>query len=150
VWQSAQDDAELRTARAHAALAFGPAAPWLEPGRRDRLLAALTDGSMLLVSASFPSGLGDAAPASVTLRRVGGEPAEGWTASELWLGPADPAVPGPTVLALLPAPRTLSYGERLRADVAAGAPVTGVVVPAAAVVLAGGEPWCFERTDGDA
>ncbi|HZF28820.1 MAG TPA: hypothetical protein VE907_06870 [Gammaproteobacteria bacterium] len=147
--QSAQDDSELRSARAHAALAFGPTAPWLDSGRRERLLAALTDGSVLLVSASFPSGFGGAAPASLTLRRLGGESGEDWTATELWLGPADPAVPGPTMLALLPAPRGLSYGERLTAGVAAGEPVPGVVVPAPAVVLAGGEPWCFVLTDDD-
>ena len=151
--QAAQDDAELRTARAHAALAFGPAAPWLDSGRRERLLAALTDGSMLLVSASFPSGYGGrldgAAPASLALRRVGVELAETWTATELWSGPADPSVPGPTVLALLPTPSGLSYGERLSAAVASGAPLPGAVVPAAAVVLAGGEPWCFVLTDDD-
>ena len=52
-------------------------------------------------------------------------------------------MPGPAVLALLTAPAGLSYGERLTASVATGAPVAGTLVPAAAVVLASGEAWCY-------
>jgi hypothetical protein len=140
--QAADDDAQLRAVRARAALGFGAAAPWLDVARRDRLLAALAEGSTLLVSASFPSGVGDAAIDSLTLRRVGSD-ANRWTSTEAWLGPADPAVPGPAVLALLAAPPGLSYGERLTASVATGASVTGIIVPAAAVVLASGEAWCY-------
>jgi hypothetical protein len=140
--QAAQDEAELRGLQARAALGFGASAPWLDAARREQLLTALGTGSTLLVSASFPSGLGAAEPEGLTLQRVGSD-AERWTSSEAWLGPADPAVPGPAVLALLTTPRGLSYGERLTASVATGAPVAGTLVPAAAVVLASGEAWCY-------
>jgi len=144
--QAAAADAQLRVARARATLTFGAAAPWLDAGRREPLLTALSAGSTLLVSASFPSGLGDVEPAALALRRVGTPGTESWSASELWTGPADPSVPGPTVLALLAAPPRLSYGERLTASVAIGAKASGTVVPLAAVVLAGGEPWCYVQT----
>jgi hypothetical protein len=145
--QAAQDEAQLRALRARAALGSGAAAPWLDAARRERVLAALADGSTLLVSASFPSGLGGGGVEGLTLRRVGSA-ADGWTASEAWLGPADPAVPGPAVLALLQAPTGLSYGERLIASVATGTPVAGTLVPSTAVVLSSGTAWCYVR-NGD-
>jgi len=140
---AATHDAQLRIARARATLTFGTAAPWLDAGRREPLLAALSAGSMLLVSASFPSGLGSAQPAALALRRVANPGAASWNATQIWAGPADPSVPGRTMLALLSAPSDLSSGERLRASVASGAALPGAVVPLAAVVLAGGEPWCY-------
>jgi len=143
---AATDDAQLRVARARATLTFGAAAPWLDTGRREPLLAALSRGSMLLVSVSFPSGLGSVEPDALALRRVGNTAPASWNATEIWAGPADPSVPGPTVLALLEAPSGLSYGERLRASVAIGAMLSGATVPVAAVVLAGGEPWCYVET----
>jgi hypothetical protein len=146
--QAAVDQAQLAVARARASLAFG-AAPWQSAERREPLLAALSSGSTLLVSASFPSGLPAARPAALALRRVGGG-AERWTSSEVWTGPSDPSVPGPTVLALLAAPAGLSSGERLIASVATGASLDGSAVPASAIVLAGGEAWCYVQEQGEA
>jgi len=145
--QAAADQAQLAVARARANLAFG-AAPWQSAERRESLLAALASGSTLLVSASFPSGL-PAEPSALALRRVGGG-AERWTSTEVWIGPSDPSVPGPTVFTLLTAPATLRYGERLIASVATGASLAGNVVPASAVVLAGGEAWCYVQESGEA
>jgi hypothetical protein len=146
--QAAADDAQLAVARARASLAFG-AAPWQSAERRDSLLAALSSGATLLVSASFPSGLPVAKPAALALRRIGGG-AERWTSTEVWLAPSDPSVPGPTVLALLAAPAGLSSGERLIASVATGDSLAGVAVPASAGVLAGGEAWCYVQESGEA
>jgi hypothetical protein len=151
---AAAAEAELRVARARAVLEFGARAPWLDGARREQLIAALATGATLLVSASFPSGLGAAEPSALTLRRIGASVAhEGhsaaavWTATEVWLGPADPGVPGPTLLALLPAPSELAYGERLMASVGSGPSLTGALVPLSAVVLAGGEPWCYVQVE---
>jgi hypothetical protein len=112
------------------------------------LLAALSSGSLLLVSASFPSGLGDESPGSLTLRRVGDATAS-FSATELWMGPTNPSVPGPTLLALLDAPQGLSYGARLTASVAIGPTISGAAVPASAVVFAGGEAWCYVESADD-
>ena len=146
--QAAADQAQLAVAQAHASLGFG-AAPWAVPERRDALLAALASGATLLVSASFPSGLPGTRPAALALRRVGGG-AERWTSTEVWTGPSDPSVPGPTLLALLAAPAGLSYGERLIASVATGSSLAGSAVPASAVVLAGGEAWCYVQESDEA
>jgi hypothetical protein len=148
--QAATDAAELSIARARAALSFGAAAPWLDASRRESLLTALANGATLLVSASFPGGLPEPRPGVLAVRRVGaGARAASWSATELWAGPADPNVPGPTLLALLATPDGLSYGERLTASVQTGQPLPGAVVPLTAVVLAGGVPWCYVRTSDD-
>jgi len=147
--QAAADDAQVRVARARASLTFGARAPWLDAARRDRMLASLSSGDTLLVSASFPSGFGGAEPARIALRRPGAAATEVWSTAEVWAAPADPSVPGPAVLALLPAPAGLSYGERLTASIATGESLSGAVVPRSAVVLAGGEPWCYVQTTDD-
>jgi hypothetical protein len=146
--QAAADQAQLAVARARATLAFG-AAPWLAAERREPLLAALARGDTLLVSASFPSGLPATRPGNLALRRVGTEIGEFWITTEIWTGPSDPSVPGPTLLGLLTTPAGLSYGERLIASVATGPEVSGSVVPSSAVVLAGGEGWCYVEESDD-
>jgi hypothetical protein len=146
--QAAADQAQLAVTRARASLEFG-AAPWLVTDRRDSLLAALASGTTLLVSASFPSGLPAVRPGNLALRRVGTQIKELWITTELWIGPADPSVPGPTLFALLSTPQGLSYGERLIASVATGAEVSGSAVPSSAVVLSGGEAWCYVQESGD-
>ncbi len=146
--QAAADQAQLAVARAHASLQFG-AAPWLAAERSEALLAALARGDTLLVSASFPSGLPAVRPANLALRRIGTQIGEFWITTQIWTGPSDPSVPGPTVLGLLSTPTGLSYGERLIASVATGPEVSGSVVPSSAVVLSGGEAWCYVQESGD-
>jgi hypothetical protein len=146
--QAATDQAQLGVARAHASLEFG-AAPWLNAERREPLLASLARGEMLLLRASFPSGLPAARPANLAVRRLGTQIGEFWITTEIWSGPSDPSVPGPTMLALLTTPTGLSYGERLIASVATGPEVSGSVVPSSAVVLSGGEAWSYVQESDD-
>ena len=146
--QAAADDAQVKVARARASLAFGTAAPWLDAARRESLIASLASGATALVSASFPSGLvsGDS-PQAVELERIGSA-TQRWSTSETWLGPADPSIPGPTVLALVTTTAEgLSTGERLVVRVVSRTPLEGTVVPASAVVLSGGEAWCYLKDD---
>jgi hypothetical protein len=145
--QAATDGAQLRVAQARAALSFGAQAPWLDPDRRDTLLVELGRGSPVVVSASFPSGLKGLEPTKLTLRPVGeAGSTQTWVASETWPGPSDPTVPGPTLLALVADPKGLASGERLTASVATGKTLSGFIIPASAIVLAGGAPWCYVRS----
>ena len=50
------------------------------------------------------------------------------TATDVWSAPADPGVPGPTLLALLPGTSGLAYGERLIAALPSGEAQTGAAV----------------------
>jgi hypothetical protein len=148
--QAAADNAQLELAKTKAAVAFGSRAPWLDAKRRGRILAALTDGTAIVVKASFPAGLPDGVPDALGLRRVGAMGAgDSWRATDVWLGPSDPNVPGPVLLAYLGRAQGLVYGERLIASVATGEKVQGAVVPESAVVIAGGEAWCYAAREGD-
>jgi hypothetical protein len=151
--RAAAADAQLRNARARAISAFGADAPWLDAGGNDALLAKLTRGTTVLVAASFPAGLPGRALGPVTVRRIGLPlGTDIWTAASYWRGPSDPAIPGPSLFALIDngsdeAGLALAYGERVIAAVATGEPRAGVVVPASAVVLFGGEAWCYVLTE---
>ena len=149
--QAATDDAQVKVARARASLEFGRGAPWLDAGRRESLVGSLASGATALVSASFPASLAGAEPPfALELERLGTAGQPRWSTSETWLGPADPSIPGPAVLALVPVTSSgLSVGERLGARVASGAPLEGTVVPASAIVLSGGEAWAYLESDGD-
>lgn len=149
--QAAADDAQVKVARARAGLEFGRGAPWLDAGRRESLVASLASGATALVSASFPASLAGAeAPFALELERIGSTGQPRWSTNDTWLGPADPSVPGPTVLALVPTSSSdLSSGERLAARIASGAPLDGTVVPASAIVLSGGEAWCYMQSDSE-
>lgn len=147
--QAAADDAQVKVARARASLEFGRGAPWLDATRRESLVAALASGATALVSASFPSSLtGAEPPFALELERIGAAAQARWSATETWLGPADPSMPGPTVLGLVPITLSgLSTGERLGARAVTGAPLEGTVVPASAIVLSGGEAWGYLQGD---
>jgi len=149
--QTAADEAALDVARARALVAYGAAAPWLEPARRARATTALTNGSAVVVRASFPGGFPESgAPDELTLRRVGeGGLSPSWRSSEVWTGPADPAVPGPSLLAYVEPAQGLVSGARVVASFGAGMPLHGVRVPSPAVVFAGGAAWCYVATDDD-
>ena len=145
--QAATDAAALRVAQAQAVLRYGNEAPWLDTNHRSELLAALANGTTALVSASFPARAG-VEPVPFELQRIGAAPGDAhWVAAEPWRGPADPTLPGPTLLGLVEASQGLSIGERLTAHIATGERLTGVVVPITAVVLSGAEPWCYVRSD---
>jgi hypothetical protein len=149
--QAANDDAQVKVARARASLEFGRGAPWLDASRRESVAAALASGATALVSASFPASLAGAEPPfPLELERMGMAGQPQWSATETWLGPADPSIPGPTVLALVPITSSgLSAGERLGARVASGAQLEGTVVPASAIVLSGGEAWAYLQSGSD-
>jgi hypothetical protein len=147
--QAASDEASVAVARAEAVVAFGAAAPWLDPARRQQILRQLTDGASAVVRTSFPGGLPEALPVNMTLRPVGDAlRRDAWTASRFWLGPADPAVPGPVMLAYVEAAQGLVAGGRVAASIATGSREDGIVIPGSAVVFAGGTAWCY-LADGD-
>lgn len=144
--QAAADRAKLDVAHTQASVAFGYDAPWLDTRRRGALLGALKAGKAIIVRASFPGGLPDGVPAHLALRRIGTRTApESRTSTEVWLGPADPAVPGPVLFAYVDRPAGLVAGERVVASVGTGTKLGGTLVPAAAVVIAGGTAWCYVR-----
>jgi hypothetical protein len=70
-----------------------------------------------------------------------------WRSGDIWLGPADPSVPGPALYAYVDPAADLVSGARLIASFVDGAPQSGVTVPASAVVFSGGSAWCYVAAD---
>ena len=148
--QAVIDAANLSLARTKASVAYGADAPWLDPRRRAAILHKLTTGAAVVVQASFPAGLTDGKDSTLTTRKVGtGAGGQSWRAVDVWTGPADPTVPGPTLLGYIDDAKGLVQGDHITASVATSDTLGGVIVPASAVVIAGGEAWCYTVEDGD-
>ena len=148
--QAVADEASLALAKTKASIAYGSEAPWLNAKRRSGIMKRLTLGAAVIVQASFPSGLSAGTPSSLSIRKVGASTTgPSWQATDVWTGPADPNVPGPTLFGYVDNARGLARGDHIVASIASGAPHDGVIVPASAVVIAGGESWCYTVEGGD-
>jgi hypothetical protein len=139
--KSAADQAALLLARRKADAAFGIAAPWRNSGRRAAILARLQSGRSVLVHVTFPIGAPIGNAQRFRISRMGAN-GRSWLSSSVWPAPADPAVPGRSFFALVDG-SDLAQGERVIAAIPTGAPQTGVLVPAEALVLGESESWVY-------
>jgi hypothetical protein len=142
--QAATDMALLNLARQKEAVAFGRDAPWLDAAQHAAILAELSSGRSRLIKVSFPMGvLGSTPPSALVISRLGQVPTgPSWTTRDIWLAPADNTVPGRSVFTLLTG-SDIGEGERASVSALTGAPISGAVVPADAVVLSEGQAWCY-------
>jgi len=146
--QAAVDQAALLLARQRLTTILGQKPPWKDSD--NSALDALGSGEIKLVRATFPLGvLNGTAPASLRLARINaGLGANSWRTSSVWAAPADPNVPGRSYFTVLKG-SDASEGERLLAWAPVGASETGVLVPAAAIVVSDNKYWCYvERKPG--
>lgn len=141
--QKAEIDAAAQTAtdqKLSSILGMNP--PW-KNGDRDGTLQALASGRIKLVRVTFPLGaLAEGTPSSLRATRIGISHPGGWTMTAIWDAPADASVPGRSFFALLRGSR-VTEGERLQVWAPIGESVSGVMVPAAAVVMSEGKYWCY-------
>lgn len=124
--------------------AWGDTAPFVkEEGRKD-LIEALSAGTSVLVRVDFP------APQSEQLRNIrvaalsgGGEV----PVKTLWPAPSgNAAMPGISFFGLIPPGPGLRHQDRARAIADRGQAEKGVIIPDAALVVYGGETWCYVET----
>jgi hypothetical protein len=166
--QKSTDQAALALARRKITAVVGVRFPWQGAKGDSAVLDALASGEAKLVRATFPSGVFVGAPPK-TLRLVPLEPGAGTvagtdpnpgaasatrardsaggttslTASPVWDAPQDTNLPGRSFFALM---RKADIAEGSRFQALSGEPgdgATGVLVPAAAVVISGGQYWCY-------
>ena len=162
--QKAADQAALSLARRKITAVVGVRFPWVAAEGDTGTLNALASGEAKLVRATFPSGaFAGAAPKSLRLvplepgtvadpnptaqsaKRAGDAATTNTslTASPVWDAPQDPNLPGRSFFALL---RNAEIAEGSRFQVvpmSAVGGVTGVLVPANAVVITSGQYWCY-------
>ena len=140
------DTAQLNLAQRKAVAQWGQALPLRNPADRAALLSRLSSGDEALVKVTFSNGaLGNGTPASLKIDRVGPGTAPSWTSTRIWSAPADPTIPGRSFYALIDRARGLLAGERVIVSVPMGKMQQGVIVPSAAVLIASGEGWYYER-----
>ena len=141
--QAALDGAALALAERRLTTVIGEHPAWPAGASADPL-GALASGRIKLVRTTFP--LTSVLPQKLSALRlslIGAAVGEhGWTASEPWAAPADPAVPGRSFFAVVIDPE-LSEGERLEAWTPVGAPQHGLLIPSSAVVQSEGQYWCY-------
>ncbi len=140
--KAASDQAALHLAERKAQAAFGFNAPFRDAKDRAALMERLASGKSVLVRVTFPAGsLRNRQPASLSVARLG-DSAKTWTTSRIWQAPADPALPGTGLYAVIDG-SDLAQNEHVSATVFDGPPQNGVLVPAAALVMGDGENWVY-------
>jgi hypothetical protein len=141
--QAASDDAALVLARRKLSATFGLSQPW-KYNERSEVLDAVANGTIKLVRATFPLGaLTGATPRTLQVARPGANgTAERWKTGTVWAAPADAAIPGRSLFALLPN-GDVGEGERLDVWAVVDQMESGVVVPESAVVISEGKYWCY-------
>jgi hypothetical protein len=143
--QQAADAAQLALAQRKAVVSWGQNLPWRNAAERSQLLARLTAGDEVLARVTFSNGLTET-PSSLKIERVAaGQGGAGWTANRIWSAPADPTVPGRSFFVLINGARGLLPGERLIASIPMGKVQQGVIIPSAAVLIAAGQGWYYQR-----
>jgi hypothetical protein len=151
--QKSADQAALSLARRKLTAVVGVRFPWQGAKGDSAVLDALASGEAKLVRATFPSGvLVGGVPKNLRLMPM--DPGATATntaliANPVWDAPQDATLPGRSFFALV---RRVDIAEGSRLQVMPEAPadgVTGVLVPAAAVVISGGQYWCYLEKKAD-
>jgi len=147
--QATVDHAALLLARQRLTSSFGQKPPWKDDVNSP-VLRALADGETKLVRVTFPLGsLDSRMPERLQLAHLNAASSvKSWTATAIWVAPADASVPGRSFFVLLNG-SDAGEGERLLVWAPTGSPESGVLVPAAAAVISDGKYWCYvERKTG--
>jgi len=147
--QATTDSVQLALARRKSIAAWGRGAPWTSAAQRTALLAKVAAGTSAIVRASFPADSGTAAAGAMRIEPLDGAPTAPLSAASAWAAPADPTVPGRSYFLIVDAAESLTPGQRVRVFMPVGPSEAGVVVPAAALVIAQGGTWAYvEGKDG--
>ena len=135
----------LTTERLSSTLGMNP--PW-QNRDQDPTLQELAKGKIKLLRATFPLGaLSGGTPRSLRAARLGvTQPDLGWKLNVVWDAPADSSIPGRSYFALLKG-ADVGEGERLAVWAPVGRTLSGIVIPAAAVVMSEGKYWCYLREE---
>jgi hypothetical protein len=148
--QTSSDRATLALARRKLTAVLGLQFPWQQAGV-NAVLDALASGRAELVRATFPSGmLVGATPKS--LRMIPYDPGAQstmWTADTVWDAPQDETLPGRSFFALVKT-AGIPEGSHLQVlPVGSANGASGVLVPAAALVISNDAYWCYlEKKEG--
>jgi hypothetical protein len=141
--QATTDSVQLALARRKSIAAWGRGAPWTSAAQRASLLAKVAAGTTAIVRASFPADTGGAAAGTMRVAPLDSAPATPILSAAAWAAPADPTMPGRSYFLIIEAAESLTPGQRVRVFMPVGPSEAGVVVPAAALIIAEGGTWAY-------
>lgn len=141
--QATVDQAALMLAERRLSATYGQGAPW-KNNYNSPALGSLANGATRLARVTFPLGtLASATPSTLRFVHMGEvQGAKSFEATAVWSAPADSSLPGKSFFAVLKG-SDASEGERLLAYAATGEAEAGVLIPFSAVVISGGQYWCY-------
>ena len=140
--QEAVSIAQLHLSQQKMAALVGQEPPWAESDNAE--LGKLAAGKLKLLRMTFPQDVtSEKMPWQVRAAHIGAaEPANSWSTKKIWNAPADAAVPGHSLFALLDS-RYVVEGERLQVWASTGEAEEGIVVPLAAILMHESKYWCY-------
>lgn len=147
--EGAQRDAETAAAKLAALKlqlkqTWGETSPVIKDESRQTHVEALSAGKTVLVRLDFP------APQATEPRNIRVAPLSGGgevPVKTLWAAPSgSAAMPGISYFGMIEPGPGLRHQDRARAVGNSGVAQTGVVIPEAALVVYGGETWCYVET----
>ena len=146
--KAAVDSATLVLTTEKLSSTWGMKPPW-KGNIHDPQVQALARGNTQLVRVTLPLGSAPGTPEELHGGRIGtSRPEASASMHPVWLAPGDANIPGRSYFTLLPA-GTVAEGERLQVWAPSGPSTPGALVPTAAVVMSGGQYWCYvEKTPG--
>jgi len=146
--QAATDATQVALLELKLRNAWGETAPFLAATNRQRLVDELSSGKTTLVRVDFPRSV-ERDPKNVRIAPLGG--GEKTALTDVWPAPSgNLAMPGTSFFGIMPTGPGLRPGDRAKVTAERNTPTSGVIVPAAAVVVHAGESWCYvEKTPGE-
>lgn len=142
--QAATDATQVALLELKLRNAWGETAPFLAAANRQQLVDELSSGKTTLVRLDFPRSV-ERDPKNVRIAPLGG--GEQITVDQVWPAPSGSlAMPGTSFFGIMPTGPGLRPGDRAKVTAERNAPSSGVIVPAAAVVVHAGDSWCYVET----
>lgn len=143
--QADTDAVQLKLLESRLHADWGDEAPFLAPETRTDIVAKLSATTKNLVRIDLPAGIAGK-PRNARLFPLGGGPSA--AIETLWPAPSgNLAMPGESYFGLVDSAPGLRAGDRARFTAEAGQANTGVVIPNGAIVIEGGEAWCYIESD---
>jgi hypothetical protein len=126
---------------------WGEASPFLKTEERQKLIGDLSTGKAVLVRLDFPQS-DSGTPQNIRVKALSGGAGSAAAVTTLWPAPTgNAAMPGQSFFGIVTAPGpSLRPGDRARVIADRADAQSGVVIPNSALVVFGGETWCYVET----
>lgn len=146
--QEAMDQTQVALLELKLRNTWGETAPFLDDAKREELVDQLSSGKTTLVRVDFPRSV-ERDPKNVRIAPLGG--GDEVQLTDVWPAPSgNLAMPGTSFFGIMPTGPGLRPGDRAKVTAERSDPTSGVVVPAAAIVVSAGDSWCYvEKEPGE-